>query len=142
MEQERGDRNRSDAQQKSRDSRRGNRKGRSQQAQNSGPPVYCTICGRPIDSISQAIGGPEKDQISHFDCILKQLREEEELKEGQKVSYIGNGNFAVVEYSNKNFTGGFTVIKRIPVENKDHNEQVKQLVSERSGAAVQISTKD
>jgi hypothetical protein len=111
------------------------RKRRSKRPQRKDPPVICSICGKNIESITQAIGGPDKDQVSHFDCILRQLEEEEKLIPGQKVSYIGNGTFAVIEYKNKNYTGGFTVLKRIVIENKEHNEQVKRLVSARKDAA-------
>jgi hypothetical protein len=115
---------------------RKSRRRRSRKApQEKAPPVVCSICSKNIDSITQAIGGPDKDQISHFDCILRQLESEEKLQPGQKVSYIGNGTFAVIEYKNKNFTGGFTVLKRIVIENKEHNEQVKRLVGERKRAA-------
>lgn len=121
----------------SRDRKRGSRRSRSRKPPvKKGPPVMCSVCGKNIESLTQAIGGPDKDQISHFDCILRRLEEEETLLEGQKISYIGNGSFALIEYKNKNYTGGFTVLKRIPIETKEHTEQVKKLVGERSRAAV------
>ncbi len=114
--------------------RRNFRKTRNRRPQKKAPPVMCAICGKPIESITQAIGGPEKDEISHFDCILRRLEEEEKIVPGQKVSYVGNGTFAVIEYKNRNYTGGFTIIKRIQIENKETTDFVKRLVNDRKKA--------
>ena len=99
------------------------------------PPVNCSICGKMIDSIAQTIGGPSKDEFSHFDCAIRSLSENESLLPGQKICYIGNGDFAVIEYNKKNFSGGFSVVKRISYENQEMKSSVKKLVSERKRTA-------
>lgn len=99
------------------------------------PPVSCSICGKAIDTIAQTIGGPAKDEFSHFDCAIRTLSENETIQSGQKICYIGNGDFAVIEYNKKNFSGGFSVIKRISYENQEMKSSVKKLVSERKRTA-------
>ncbi len=96
----------------------------------------CSICQKGIDSITQAIGSGEEGEVAHFDCILRMLTEQETLTDEQKISYIGNGNFAVVEYSRKNFSGGFTIVRRIPFEEQKVRSRVKKMVSERKQTAV------
>ena len=98
-------------------------------------PVNCSICGKTIDSIAQTIGGPAKDEFSHFDCAIRTLSENETIQPGQKICYIGNGDFAVIEYNKKNFSGGFSVVKRISYENQEMKNSVKKLVSERKKTA-------
>ncbi len=96
--------------------------------------IDCAICGKPIDSITQAIGGPGTADVSHFDCILKQVEEQEHLVSGQKVTYIGNGTFAIVQYEKKNFTGKFSILKRIQIETKEATERIKKVVDEQKHA--------
>lgn len=98
------------------------------------PPEVCAICGKPIDLISQAIGGPGKEDLSHFDCMLSSLQESERLEENQKVSYIGNGTFAVIEFSGKNQSGSFSVVRRIHSESKESSEHVKKVVDRHKQA--------
>jgi hypothetical protein len=99
------------------------------------PPITCYVCGKSIDSISQAIGGSGEEEVAHFDCILRSLTEQESLEAGQKISYIGNGNFAVVQYSKKNFSGGFSIVRRIPFEDQKVRNNVKRMVAERKRTA-------
>ncbi|NQT57998.1 MAG: hypothetical protein HQ557_03345 [Bacteroidetes bacterium] len=99
------------------------------------PPVICSVCGKTIDSIAQIIGGPAKEEFSHFDCAIRTLSENESIQPGQKICYIGNGDFAVIEYNKKNFSGGFSVVKRIAYENQEMNNSVKKLVSDRKKTA-------
>ncbi|MBC8343720.1 MAG: hypothetical protein H8E61_07040, partial [Bacteroidetes bacterium] len=99
------------------------------------PSVNCSICGKVIDTIAQTIGGPAKDEFSHFDCAIRTLSENENLKSDQKICYIGNGDFAIIEYNKKNFSGGFSVVKRISYENQEMKTSVKKLVSDRKRTA-------
>ncbi len=99
------------------------------------PAVICSLCEKPIDSVSQAIGGPQPDQFSHFDCVLRKISEEETLAPGQKVSYIGHGEFAVIEYKKKNYSGGFEIIRRISYEEEKVRSEVKKMVASRKRTA-------
>ncbi len=97
-------------------------------------PIICSICEKPIESITQAFSGDSPGDIAHFDCVLKKLQEDEKLTERQRISYIGNGTFAVIEYKNKNTTGPFTIIKRFQIETKETMDKIKKIVNERKNA--------
>ena len=89
------------------------------------PNPPCCICGKPIDAISQSIGGPEQETFSHFDCVLRKIADDEKILPSQKVSYIGRGVFAVIEMLED---GKFTIIKRIPYENPETYSFMKKYV--------------
>lgn len=114
--------------------RRNNRKYKSRKPSKNFEPILCAVCGKPIDGISQAIGGPGEQDVSHFECILNSIAEEEQLQPGQKLSYIGNGTFAVLEYEKKRTSGKFTIVKRIQIENKETTDRIKRVVDERKHA--------
>lgn len=119
---------------KKRRGRRSSRKYKSRKPSKQFEPIICAVCGKPIDGISQAIGGPGEQEVSHFECILNSIAEEEQLSPGQKISYIGNGTFAVLEYEKKNFSGKFSIVKRIQIESKETTDRIKRVVDERKHA--------
>ena len=88
------------------------------------PRPVCKICGQTIEFIAEAIS--ESDgSFSHFDCVLEKLREEYQVNEGETLSYVGHGNFAVFE---KNEEGKLTIKTRIPYESKDSYDSAKKFV--------------
>jgi hypothetical protein len=89
------------------------------------PNPPCVICGKPIDAISQSIGGPQPETFSHFDCVLRKIADDEHILPTQKVSYIGRGTFAIIEVQ---ADGKFTIIKRIPYENAETYSFMKKYV--------------
>jgi len=89
------------------------------------PNPPCVICGKPIDSISQSIGGPQPETFSHFDCVLRKIADDEHILPTQKVSYIGRGTFAIIEVQSD---GKFTILKRIPYENPETYSFMKKYV--------------
>lgn len=92
------------------------------------PVPVCVLCGKPIDAISQAIGGPQSGTFSHFDCVLRKIADDEHILSTQKVSYIGRGVFAVIEMHEDN---KFTIVKRIPYEDPETFNSMKRYVEGR-----------
>jgi len=90
------------------------------------PHPNCSICGQPIESIAEAIS-EKGGLLSHFDCVLEKLREIEHVEEPDSISYVGQGNFAVVS---KTFEGNYFIKKRIPYESNDDFLKVKKQVEE------------
>ena len=88
------------------------------------PLPVCPDCNERIQSIAESFSLPSGEFI-HFDCMLKRIRSVETLKEGQSISYIGHGNFAVVE---KNEEGRFCIVKTIPVEDDKTYKGMKEYV--------------
>jgi len=56
----------------------------------------CPICNQSVKYLLTAISVGEDNKPAHFDCVLKKIAEEENLEPREKISYIGNGNFAIV----------------------------------------------
>ncbi len=79
----------------------------------------CEFCSRPIHEISSALIDKKTGGAIHFDCVLSKLNETEKLEEGQKITYIGQGRFAVVFFENPHDLRKFTIIKTIEWEDHD-----------------------
>ncbi len=88
------------------------------------PEDVCVLCSKAIDVIASALSCPEGG-YAHFDCVLAQLEKERTLAEGQKISYIGRGSFAVVQ---SEADGSFTFVERIAWENPQAFDAMKKYV--------------
>ena len=62
---------------------------------------------------------------AHFDCVLSALKEKETLGEGDTISYVGSGSFAICH---KDENGKYSIVKKIEVENKDEYSHFKDYV--------------
>jgi len=79
--------------------------------------VYvCPVCGQNVRDILTAISFGAEKVPAHFDCVVKELAGKEELKNKEKIVYLGKGEFGVVKFKG-NSGGKFEIIKRIPMEN-------------------------
>jgi len=90
------------------------------------PKEVCVMCEKPIPLIANALTHPEGGYC-HFDCVLASLNEKEQPKEGQKISYVGRGTFAVVE---KDSEGALTFLKKIEWESAESFAAMKKYVEE------------
>ncbi len=91
----------------------------------------CPICGKSVKSMLTAISVNDEMDPAHFDCVLKQITEQEKIGNGEKVTYIGNGTFAVVKMKPGSKGASFTVIKKIQYENKDIKAEWRKRISKR-----------
>ena len=76
----------------------------------------CPVCQRPVRELASAIAHRETGGPAHFDCILKVLREEHRPAENEKICYLGNGSFGVVQFR---APMRFFVRKRVQYEKTD-----------------------
>lgn len=90
------------------------------------PLPVCPDCGETIEHIAEALTGPD-GQYRHFDCVLRSLREEEGVSDGQILSYVGSGNFAIFE---KREDGSQTIVKTIPYESRESFDAMKKYVED------------
>ncbi len=88
------------------------------------PLLDCPLCGKVIENIASALTHPEGG-FCHFDCVLEKIAKDERISEGQKVSYIGRGTFAVVETNSEN---GFSFAKKIVWETPESFDTMKKYV--------------
>jgi hypothetical protein len=81
--------------------------------------VICPICGKPIEDITSAIADRTTGKPAHFDCILQQLGKSESLGDNDKITYIGQGRFAVLHFDNPRDLKTFRIVKTIEWESRD-----------------------
>lgn len=81
--------------------------------------VKCAICGEQINDMASAINNRGDGNPVHFDCVLKQLSEQEKPGPNEKVTYIGNGKFAVLHFDNVHDMRHFSIVKEIEWEARD-----------------------
>ncbi|MDR2589072.1 MAG: hypothetical protein LBC67_06555 [Spirochaetales bacterium] len=81
------------------------------------PP--CALCGSPIRDILSAVLHRETGEPAHFDCIAKELLGKEPLAEGEKFSYLGNGNFGIVRQGGAADPSSIVIRKKIQYEDKE-----------------------
>ncbi len=81
--------------------------------------ITCEYCSRPIHELVSALVDKKTGGAIHFDCVLSKLNETENLEEGQKITYIGQGRFAVVHFENPHDLRKFSIVKTIDWEDRD-----------------------
>lgn len=91
----------------------------------------CPLCGKSVKSMLTAISVNEEMDPAHFDCVLKQLSETEDLNKGEKITYLGNGVFGVVKLKSGNKGLNFTIVKKIQFENKDKKAEWRKKIGRR-----------
>jgi hypothetical protein len=86
----------------------------------------CPICGRPVRELSCAVTHRATRQPAHFDCVLRELRESQEIGEEDRVCYLGGGSFGVLELRSPGSPTRFVIKKRIQYEEKETPQEWKK----------------
>lgn len=76
----------------------------------------CELCGQPILEMASAMANKGSGKPVHFDCIVRKLSEHERLSEKDRMTYIGNGKFAVLHFENPHDMRHFSIVKEIEWE--------------------------
>ena len=79
----------------------------------------CEFCAKPINDLTSAFVDKKTGGSIHFDCVLTRLQESEKLEANQKISYIGQGKLAVIEFENPHDLRKFTIVRTIEWEEHD-----------------------
>ncbi|KGE70795.1 hypothetical protein [Spirochaeta lutea] len=74
------------------------------------------ITGDPIENILAAIAHPSTGKPANIESVIRTLEGQEELTEGQRITYIGAGCFGVVEERREQGKLVVEIIKKIPYE--------------------------
>jgi len=88
----------------------------------------CPVCHKPVRDLFSAITHQESGQPAHFDCILKVLRASNELQPQEKICYLGQGSFGIIQLRNVNSPIRFLIRKRIQYENPDNQPEWRKKV--------------
>lgn len=89
------------------------------------PRPVCPYCGETIENIASALVASDGSYI-HFDCVLSRITDEVKPKEGECVSYVGSGSFALI---GKDEEGHSVIIRKIPFESPEHTKEMKAYIS-------------
>ena len=80
----------------------------------------CQYCGQSVNEIASSFIDSSSNKPVHFDCVLNKIAESEKLEAGDKVSYIGQGRFGIINFPNVHDVKHFTIKKIIEWETKDN----------------------
>lgn len=94
----------------------------------SEPLVFpdCPICRQPVRELPSALTHKETGQPAHFDCIMKELRDSNELAPQERICYLGGGCFGILEFRQPGGPGKFVIRKRIQYEEKEAVQEWKK----------------
>ncbi len=92
-------------------------------------PVFapeCPICRKPVRELAAALTHRLTGAPAHFECIMKELRDANELSPQEKLCYLGGGTFGILQFKPSGGVNRFTIRKRIPYEEKDAPQEWKK----------------
>lgn len=81
--------------------------------------VRCEMCGEIITDLSSALNNKKSGAPVHFDCVLQEISKRENPGPNEKITYIGNGKFAVLYFENVHDMRHFSIKREIEWENRD-----------------------
>ncbi|MCR5218150.1 hypothetical protein [Treponema sp.] len=90
----------------------------------------CEKCGQVITDLSTAITNKATGNPVHFDCVLKELQATETLEDGDRLTYIGQGRFGVVNFPNIHDMKHFTIKKIIEWEDREKKGEWRNQMAE------------
>ena len=88
------------------------------------PKPICKLCNKVIENISSAIM-EEDDYYSHFDCVIHLLNSKYNIMPPDKISYVGQGNFAIMGIKHE---GGYYIKQKIQYETQERYKKMKEYV--------------
>lgn len=97
--------------------------------------VFCAKCGQQIMDVAMAMADKKTGEPVHFDCVLDEIKSGEKLSENDRLTYIGQGKFAVLHFDNIRDLRHFKIIKTIEWEPRD---SVYEWRSEMAGVYSQV----
>ncbi len=108
----------------------GRRRRRRKPRAHSMPPdlAQCAICRQNIRDALTAIVMSEDGAAAHFDCVVKKLSDEEELRSREKICYLGGGEFGIVRFNSAD-SKKFTIRKRIRLESAEYDPEWRKSIS-------------
>lgn len=92
--------------------------------------VICPLCGKPIEDLTSALTDKSSGNPVHFDCALAAASKNEQLKENEKFTYIGQGRFAVLSFADPRDMRHFKIERIVEWEERG---KVSEWRSEISG---------
>ena len=79
------------------------------------PP--CPISGKPIRDIFTAIAHPDSGAPANLESVIAELTKSESLEPDERICYVGEGTFGVVQEKKEDGKHTIEIKRRIPYEN-------------------------
>lgn len=79
----------------------------------------CPVCSKVINDLASALRERGGENPIHFECAMEQVAAGEKLGDGDKIAYIGQGRFGVLNYPNIRDVRHFTIKKIIDWEDRN-----------------------
>jgi len=95
------------------------------------PEYVCPFCGNSIRDLRTAIARREDGVPAHFDCVIKDLSEQEDLSPDEKICYLGKGSFGIIRDKVNSMSSRFFVRKRIQYEDIENPVEWRKNISEK-----------
>ncbi len=97
-------------------------------AQTQVPLVFpdCPICGKSVRELASALTHRIARQPAHFDCVMREIRDSNEIAPQEKICYLGGGSFGILEFRPPGGPSRFVIRKRIQYEEKEAPQDWKK----------------
>jgi hypothetical protein len=86
----------------------------------------CPICGKPVKDLASALTHRLDARPAHFDCVMQEIRDTNEIAPQEKVCYLGGGTFGIIELRPPGGPTRFVIRKRIQYEEKEKPQDWKK----------------
>ncbi len=86
----------------------------------------CPVCGKPVRDLPSALTHKLSRKPAHFDCVVRELREANEMAPQEKLCYLGGGSFGILELRPPGSPTRFVIRKRIQYEEKEIPQEWKK----------------
>jgi hypothetical protein len=86
----------------------------------------CPVCGKQVRELASALTHRVARQPAHFDCVIRELRDSNEIAPQEKICYLGAGSFGILEFRPPGGPARFVIRKRIQYEEKETPQEWKK----------------
>jgi hypothetical protein len=86
----------------------------------------CPVCGKQVRELASALTHRVARQPAHFECVMRELLDSNEVAPEEKICYLGGGSFGILEFRPPGATTRFVIRKRIQYEEKETPQEWKK----------------
>jgi hypothetical protein len=86
----------------------------------------CPVCGKAVRELASALTHRVSRVPAHFDCVVRELRDSNEMTPQEKLCYLGGGAFGILEFRPPGGPSRFVIKRRIQYEEKETPQDWKK----------------
>lgn len=75
--------------------------------------VQCPICNKSINNMANSIKDLSTENHCHFECVVAELKKQVNVRQNQRIAYVGSGSFAVIEDTKEDGRNKFIIIQKL-----------------------------